>query len=144
MTLYRRTNRMLPTDFEDFFSRDLFDMPNWFNGGKSPAVNILEKEDSFEIHMAVPGMKKSDFKVELENEMLVVSTEREEKSEEVKEDGKFSRREFSKFHFRRAFTLPENVSAEQIAASYVDGILQIKLPKEVEQKVKPSRMIEIA
>jgi len=143
MTIYRKTNRLVPTDFEDFFSRDLFDMPGWFNTGKSPAVNILEKENSYEVHLAVPGMKKSDFKVELENDMLIVSASAQD-SKEDSEEGKYTRREFSSFEFRRGFTLPKHVDRENLKATYEDGVLQVRIPKRVEEKQNASRMIEIA
>lgn len=143
MTLYRKTNRLMPTDFEDFFSRDLFDMPGWFNTGKSPAVNILEKENAYEVHLAVPGMKKSDFKVELENDMLVVSAGSESENEE-RIEGKYTRREFSTYSFRRAFTLPKQVDKENMAATYEQGVLQVSIPKKVEEKENASRLIEIA
>jgi HSP20 family protein len=120
--------------------------PDWFGGienfGNSfPAVNIRENERDFEVEIAVPGKKKEDFNIEVDNNVLTVSLEYK-KEEEVKEDN-YTRREFSFNSFKRAFTLPETVNEEKINASYTDGILRFTLPKKEEALPKPKRLIEI-
>ena len=87
-------------------------------------------------------MSKDDFKIELDNSLLVISSEKEEKNEEIK-DGEFTRKEFSYQSFRRSITLPETVQEDKIKASYKDGLLQITLPKKEEAKEKTRRMIKI-
>jgi HSP20 family protein len=150
MTLIRRTQSNYPTFpsfFDNFFSRDLLDWNN-FNFSPTdttlPAVNVKEDNDKFEIEVAAPGMKKEDFRVKLENNVLSICSEkRDEKTEEEK--GKYSRREFSYQSFQRTFTLPEgHVMSDKIAASYNDGILRIELPKREEVKPQPAREIAIA
>ena len=106
-----------------------------------PAVNVNEKDREFEIEMAVPGMKKSDFKIETENSTLTISSEKEEESEEKKED--YMRREFNYASFCRSFSLPENCAEDRISANYQDGILKVTIPKKVATKEKLSRPIEV-
>ncbi len=144
MALVKFRNRdAFPSLFSEFFDRDLFDMANTgFNDSTMPAVNIKEGKDDFEVEVAAPGMKKDDFKIELDNNLLVISSEKEEKNEE-KESGEFTRREFSYQSFRRSFTLPKTIEDKKIKASYKDGVLSIRLPKKEEAKEKPRRMIEI-
>lgn len=96
-----------------------------------PKANILEDETGYEIELAVPGMKKEDFKIELDNQVLTISAEKSEK--EV--DKKYSKKEFGYFEFKRSFRLPEIAKAEKIAASYKEGILTISIPKA--EKAKP-------
>ena len=91
--------------------------------------------------MAVPGLNKSDFHLDLDNEILSISLETKEESEE--KDEKYTRREFGYSSFKRTFTLPETVNDEDINATYKDGILSILLPKREEAKNKPVRSIEI-
>jgi HSP20 family protein len=132
--------------FDDFFSRDLW---NWGLANNSttnttiPAVNIKETAENFEVEMAAPGMKKEDFKVELDGNTLTISSERENQTEE-KEGERYSRREFSYQSFQRTFTLPKNVvDVDQINAKYENGVLRLLIPKREEAKQKPPRMIEI-
>jgi HSP20 family protein len=132
--------------FDDFFSRDLW---NWGSANNSstnttlPAVNIRETADNFEVEMAAPGMKKEDFKIELEgNELRIGSEHRSEN--ETKDGERFTRREFSYQSFQRSFTLPKDVvDVEQINASYENGVLRLLIPKKEEAKQKPPRMIEV-
>ncbi|MDX1783004.1 MAG: Hsp20/alpha crystallin family protein, partial [Aequorivita vladivostokensis] len=86
--------------------------------------------------------KKSDFQIDLENQLLSISTEVEEKSEEKEEN--YTRREFGYSSFKRSFTLPETVDEEKIKANYKEGILSIHLPKKEEAKQKPPRNIKIS
>lgn len=107
-----------------------------------PAVNIKENEDSFEILLAAPGLNKEDFSIEIDENILKISSEFKQ-NEEVKEE-KFSRREFNFSSFKRAFTLPETVNEDKIEAAYVNGILKLSLPKKEEALPKEKRSIQIS
>lgn len=130
--------------FDDFFNRDLTSVfsQNFNTGISLPKVNIRETADAYFVEMAVPGLKKSDFQIDLENQLLSISTEVEEKSEENEEN--YTRREFGYSSFKRSFTLPETVDEEKIKANYKEGILSIHLPKKEEAKQKPPRNIKIS
>lgn len=145
MTLVRRFNNQLPdiaNIFDDFFGGDFFHTPAAQGRRTVPAVNVKETQDEYLIEVAAPGMKKDDFKVEVNNNVLTISCEVEDKKEE-NEKG-FTRREFCYSAFRRSFAIPRNeVDESKIDASYKDGILEIKLHKREEVKPKPARMIEI-
>jgi|APIni6443716594_1056825.scaffolds.fasta_scaffold109785_2 HSP20 family protein len=149
MTLVKSSERFFPTlpsFFDNFFTRDLMDWNNAnFSGTNTtlPAVNIKENEDSFMIEVAAPGLTKDDFKVNLDQNRLTISSEKSEEKNETEE--KYTRREFSYQSFQRSFTLPEGtVDGDKIAARYNDGILQVTLPKREEIKPKPARTIEIS
>lgn len=132
-----------PSLVDEFFGKDLLN--NFFDGYtgvNSPAVNIVEGKDDFRIEVAAPGLDKKDFKIDLDNNVLTISSESENKKEE--KDGKYMRREFSYTSFKRSFTLPNTVEADKISATHKDGILYIQIPKREEAKVKPARQIAIA
>lgn len=146
MTIVKKFNSYLPSFWENFFNRDLMDW-NTSNFSRTdttlPAVNVKENDDAFEIEVAAPGMKKGDFKINLENNLLTISSEKEEERRES-EKGRFTRREFSYQSFQRSFTVPETmVNGDQITAKYCEGILCITLPKREEIKPKPAREISI-
>ncbi len=145
MTLIRSSERLYPTLFNNLFGRELLD---WNNAGFSannttlPAVNVQEDESRIQIEVAAPGMKKEDFKVDLEHNLLTVSAEVEEEKNVSAE--RYSRKEFCYRSFRRQFSVPvESINGDQIQASYKDGILVLTLPKREELKPKPARAIEI-
>jgi len=130
---------------DDFFGRNWLDstMVDWgtFNSAM-PAVNIQETNDDFVIEVAAPGLKRDDFKIELDNHVLTISSQREESHEE---DGNYTRREFSYHSFQRSFTLPQNrVKGEAIKAQYIDGILRIMVPKTEDAKAKLVKQIAVA
>ena len=96
------------------------------------------------MEMAAPGMKKNDFKIELEGNLLNISSETSNQTEE-KEGDRYSRREFSYQSFQRSFTLAKDVlDAEKIKAKYEDGVLRLHIPKKDEVKQKPPRLIQIS
>ena len=141
----------LPTVFSDFFDTDFND-----TGIRRfvPAVNIMENNDEFKIELAAPGLKKNDFKIEVDNGVLTISsekrTEHEEKSggngngnKNNENASRYTKREFSYTSFRRTFSLPETVNSDNIDANYTDGVLTLTLPKKEEAKPKPARQIEI-
>jgi HSP20 family protein len=150
MTLANRNGSMLhqlPMLFDDLFNRDLF---KWNGSDYSntnttmPAVNIRETSDTYEVEVAAPGMKKEDFKVELDGSILTISSEKQHQ-EENSEDSRFYRREFSYQSFVRTFNLKkEVVDVEKIEAKYENGLLRLVIPKKEEAKQKPARLIQIS
>ena len=145
MTLIRTSNRLYPSVFNQLFNRELVD---WNNAGFSaddttlPAVNILEDENKIQIEVAAPGMKKEDFKIDLEQNRLTISADATAENSETGE--RYSRKEFSYRSFRRLFNIPvETINGDQIQAAYKEGILLLTLPKREELKPKPARAIEI-
>lgn len=138
----------IPSLLDDFLTRDWLDSShsNWRATGASlPAVNVMETNDDFRIEVAAPGMKRDDFKVELDNNVLTISSRREDKNEEKDENGNYTRREFSYQSFQRSFSLPESkVLGDKISARYVDGILYVTVPKSEDAKVKPARQIAVS
>ena len=138
----------IPSLLNDLFTDDWLDssLGNWRSSGATlPAVNVRETNDDFKIEVAAPGMKRDDFKVELDNNVLIISSQREDNREEKDSNGDYTRREFSYQSFQRSFTLPQGkVEGDKIAASYVDGILQVTIPKKEEAKLKPTRQISIS
>lgn len=130
-----KMSERLPTVFDDFFKpwSNWFDNSLRFSGTLTlPAVNITETKDDYMISLAAPGMKKSDFNVDIEGNMVTISSEKEEKKEE--KDEKHTRKEYNYSSFTRSFTLPEDVNKEKIVALYEDGILKLQLPKKEEAK----------
>lgn len=123
MTLLKRN---LPTwgTLTDFFDDDWFKFR--FNDW-APAVNIADNEDSYEIEVAAPGLKKEDFNVQVDGGILTISGKSEKEEEEKKKN--YTRREFSSRSFSRSFTLPTNVDEDSIHAKYDDGVLRIALKK---------------
>jgi HSP20 family protein len=135
---------LLSSWIDEFFNRELPSaFSQNFNSGMSlPKVNIRETADEYFVEMAVPGMKKSDFKIELNNQNLLISTEKKEEKEETGDN--YTRREFGYSSFQRSFSLPESIDEEKIKANYNDGILNVHLPKREEAKQKPPKSIEIS
>lgn len=142
--LTKATERM-PAFFDDFFKP----WNEWFDNGKDlwgrsmtvPPVNITENKDDFLVSLAVPGMKKDDFRIDVEGNMLTISSAKEESKEE--KDKKFTRREYSYSSFSRSFTLPDEVNKEKIEAKYEDGILKLMLPRKEEAKRLSAKHIAV-
>jgi HSP20 family protein len=135
--------RNLPGIFDEFFSGNL--VPNFVEEGawkSTPAVNIYENNEKFDIEIAAPGLEKEDFKIDLKDEYLIVSSEKKDRKEE-KEKGKVVRSEFRYSSFQRSFSLPHEIDIAAINATHKNGVLSISLPKKVEYKNNLSRQIEI-
>jgi HSP20 family protein len=131
--------------FDRLFEGDLFD---WSNRNFSvtnttlPSVNIKENADEYKVEVAAPGFDKNDFKLQLDHDLLTISSEKKVETE-TKDDERFTKREFSYQSFSRSFTLPQTADGDRIQASYDNGILNVSIPKKEEAKPKPTRMIEI-
>lgn len=106
----------------------------------SPRVNIVETTEAYRLEMQAPGFDKKDLKVEMVDDTLTIRGEHTE--EESKEDTRWTRREFSRAAFERSFVLPQSVKADAIKADYVNGVLQLTIPKSEEAKPK-TRTISI-
>lgn len=130
-----------PSLLTDFLGKELAATESFGKGFSIPAVNVAELGDRFQIEVAAPGLTRKDFNIEVNNNVLSISSEKEEKSDENKST--YHRREFSYFSFQRSFALPEMVDIDKISATHSDGILKIEIPKKEEAKQKPSRVIEI-
>ena len=151
LTTRKNGGRSLPSLANEFFNADrwlgssLFDLDSnlvapdtW---GLVPGANISETDKAYNIELAVPGLEKKDFKVEVQDGVLHISAEREEEKSE--EDKNYRRQEFSYHSFSRAFTLPDNLLLDKIEASYTHGILHLTLPKKEITVSKPSKQIKV-
>jgi HSP20 family protein len=143
--LVRRNGNGLTRPFRsivsDLFDNDSFLEGEFLNRASVPAVNVKETDDNFEIEVAAPGMKKKDFKVDVENGILNISAETEENTEEKEEN--YTRKEFSYSSFSRSFTLPESLSDKDISAKYNEGVLSVVLTKKEEAKIQQTKTIAI-
>ncbi len=136
---YSTSNDFVPTSFSTLIDRFFND--SWSRSGGSaysfvPKVDILEAEKAYEIHLAIPGVNKDDFKIDLNENRLTVSGER--KFGKEKKESNLYVVESQYGNFSRAFTLPENVDASKITAVYNNGILEITVPKDEKKAVKTS------
>ncbi|MGB3006280.1 MAG: Hsp20/alpha crystallin family protein [Chitinophagaceae bacterium] len=151
MTNVKFNSKPFEGTFNTFFDDLLSELPvlfkNDFNNSERKGyvpVNVRELEKSYQLEVIAPGFEKADFKVNLEKNLLTISAE---KNEAAKEDGfgfasqeKLIRREYSFRSFKRSFTLDEKIDATNIAASYINGILTLNLPKKEEVKVSATEI----
>ena len=132
-------NKVFPSLMNQFFNDDL--RMNVINNNHSvPSVNSIENDNSFEIDLAVPGMKKDDFTIQLNDKVLVISSE----NTNSVDNSNMRLNEFNYSSFQRSFRVPETVELEKIKANYKNGILKIKLPKKKDSITKPDRVIDIS
>ena len=133
----------VPSVFEDFFKpwNEWFDGKSWGKVMNVPAVNITEHKDEYLVSLAAPGLKKEDFKIDVDGNMLTISSEKEESKEE--KDKKFTRKEYNYSSFSRSFTLPEEVKQDKIDAKYDNGVLKITLPRDKATKTSSAKHIPV-
>lgn len=132
--------------FSEMFN-DMFDsfLSSDFRKWSTPAVNIKETDSCFVVEMAAPGMKKDDFKINVDNYTLTVMAEsKQEKNEKNEKNDHYFRKEFSFNSFSRTFNLPDFADTEKISAGYANGIMNIVIPKKEEARPKPAREIKIS
>ena len=141
MKLIRLNNEPTFSDLLNSFFEN--DPANLFsrNHCNVPATNIVENEKSYELELAVPGMNKEDFRIDIENNTLTISSEKNEEKEETTKN--YTRKEFVYGSFSRSFVLPKNIDTEKIKAEYKNGVLCMALPKKEEDKTNLKRVIEI-
>lgn len=139
MKIVKFNNKQIfPSLINEFFNDDFG--VNFLNRNHSiPSVNTIENDDSFEIDLAVPGMKKDDFSIELENNVLIISSET---SNNVSNEN-LRLNEFNYSSFQRSFKIPESVNLDKIKGNYKNGILKVLLPKKKDSISKTNRLITI-
>jgi len=145
MNVYRRNADNKPADngmyrfsdmIRDFFGEDV--APRMYNFSY-PKVNIIEEKEGFDLYLALPGLKKSDIRIDLEHDVLKIWKKRED----AELNQNFTRKEFDYSEFERSFNLPEEIDRERIKASMENGVLHIELPKREEAIDKGPREIKI-
>jgi HSP20 family protein len=124
----------MPSMYDDFFKpfNELFDTGLWGRVANMPAANIKEQQGEYLLSLAVPGLKKDDFNIDIDGNLITISSEKEESKEDT--DEKYTRKEYNYTSFKRCFTLPDDVNKDNIEASYADGVLKLVLPKKEEAK----------
>ncbi len=130
--------------FDDFNTRDFFANPERMGkiNCSVPSVNIKEQKEGFNLEFAAPGLKKEDFKIELKENRLIVSTSKQNEQKEEAEN--YTRKEFSFSSFSRSFILPETIDNSKIEAAYENRILNVSLPKKESAVVEKHREISIS
>ena len=145
MKVVKRHNGLFPFTslFDDLFLENRLDSTN-YERFSIPAVNISENLSTFVVELAVPGLTKDEFEIEIEKENLKVSSNPSENEDSAaKEETTFTRKEFNYGSFTRSFTLPDTVNKDEVKADYEAGVLRITLPKkEIAKDIK--RMVEIS
>lgn len=140
--LARMNKHYVPAYWDDFFNDAFFTTRNNDASGKyCPSVNVAEDEKEFRVEVAVPGLSKKDVRIDLEDQLLTISSEQKEEKEESKTN--YMRREFSHRAFKRSFELPDTVDREHIKANHDAGVVTIHLPKKEEMVQKAPKQIEI-
>ena len=137
MNLLKRQNPAFTSLFDDLIINQ-----DWNNQKLSlPAVNIIEADDHFDIQLATPGMKKSDFQIEVDKGVLIISSETVTQS--MENETSFTLKEFGNHSFKRSFNIPDTIHVDKITAAYKEGILTVSLPKKEEALPQPKKLISI-
>lgn len=137
MNLLKRQNPAFSYLFDDFILNQ-----DWgYQKDSLPAVNIITSEDQFDIELATPGNKKADFQIEVEDDVLIISSETVSQSGDT--ETSYERKEFGYNSFQRSFNIPESVNTDKISATYKEGVLTVSLPKKEEALPQPKKLVSI-
>ena len=134
MTILKQHPKALNHLFEDFFNNypQTWGRDTQTTNVHMPPVNIFETSDGYQVDVNAPGRNKEDFKVKVENNLLTISFEKKEETEQ--KERKIIRQEFSSKSFKRSFTLDEKIDGANIVAKYENGILNVEIPKKEVEK----------
>tara|TARA_B100001094_G_scaffold82897_1_gene79177 strand:- start:2406 stop:2819 length:414 start_codon:yes stop_codon:yes gene_type:complete len=136
MNLIRKQNTWFPSVMDDFLNTNWnINVPNYSN--TLPAVNIIENDTDFILHIAAPGLNKNDFELSIENKVLSIEVVKDPNNDD------FTRQEFDYTSFKRTFSIPKIVEKSKISASYTNGVLNITLPKTKDALTEPKKLIKI-
>jgi HSP20 family protein len=125
----------------NYFDDDRFFNSPWLRGQEIPAINVKENDNSYEVEVAVPGYRKEDFNISVDNGLLTISAEHKQENE--KKDDNYTRREFGYSSFSRSFRLPENVDQDDIQANFQNGVLTMNIKKNEKGRMKQTKSIQI-
>ena len=140
-TIIRKKQSPITGIWSNILDQDFFGMPSYEHAAHTlPKVNIIEDHNGYKIELAVPGFEKKDFNIEIDDDVLSISLDKEIDTKTTT----YNKREFNFGSFKRAFNLPESANSTKISAQYRSGILIIEIPKKEEAKPVPSRMIKVA
>lgn len=143
MKTINRNGVWLPSLLDNLFLDSKLDALNNYETFSIPAVNILENLPNFVVELAVPGLNKEDFSIEVEEDTLKIASKKVEEKKEESTEPLYKRKEFNYKSFTRSFKLPENIKTEEIQANYENGVLRVTLPK-MEEKKAFKKMVEIS
>jgi len=136
MNLIRKQNTWFPSVMDDFLNTNWnINVPSYSN--TLPAVNIIENDTDFILHIAAPGLNKNDFELSIENKVLSIEVVKDSNNDD------FTRQEFDYTSFKRTFSIPKTVEKSKISASYTNGVLNITLPKTKDALTEPKKLIKI-
>lgn len=138
MNLINKQRTGFPSIMDDFFNTS-WNIPITDYTDSTPAVNVKEDDKFFILHIAAPGINKDDFKICIENKVISIEVVKNDENE----NDDFTRKEFNFNSFKRSFSIPKNVQLSKINASYLNGVLEIQLPKNKEDQVQPKKFIKI-
>lgn len=129
--------------FNDLFKPwdEWFDNGIWLKTIQTPSINISENKDHFTVSVAAPGLKKEDFKISVDSNILTISSEKEKESEQKEEN--YTRKEYNYSSFCRSISLPEDIDKDKITANYQEGILNISIPREIEKNNHAKKYIDV-
>ena len=136
---YNPWDRFSRNDFLDFWDGDTI-------AETIPSINITEEKDQYKVEMAVPGLKKEDFNIDIDGNVITISSEKESETrdgENGKERNGYSRREYNYSSFSRSFTIPDYADTDRIVAKYNDGILRLNIPKKPEAQKNNNHKITV-
>jgi HSP20 family protein len=132
---YRPLDRFFRNDFLNLWDGDLDTVPS---------INIMEEKDAYKVEMAAPGLKKEDFNIDIDRNILTISSEKEtERKDGDGSNTNYFRREYNYTSFSRSLSLPENVDTSKIAAKYTDGVLNLVIPKKEESQKDTMQKIKV-
>lgn len=138
----QRSSPKLYDPFDGFFRNNFLDLWNRDLISTIPSVNIRENKDDYSIEMAVPGMKKEDFDIDIDNNTITISCQKESETKDGSEEN-YSRREYNYSRFSRSFTVPQNAQLDQVKAKYADGMLQLSVPKKTNGQNTAGQKIKV-
>lgn len=132
--------------FDRLFRNDYLDLWNQDVTETIPSINITEEKNNYVVEMAAPGLKKEDFNIDVDKDLITISCEKESESRSgdgKDNNGSYSRREYNYSSFSRSFTLPENADGQKIKAKYTDGILRMEIAKNEDSQKSKTQKIKV-
>ena len=126
-----------------FFRNDYLDLWDGDNLNSIPSMNIREEKDNYKVELAAPGLKKDDFNIDVEGNLVTISCDKEGETKETKDNNGYRRTEYNYSCFTRSFTLPDYADTNKISAKYNDGVLNLSIPKKPEAQQNMSKKIKV-